>query len=884
VNRNGDTKDLRARAEALLKGGDASAGTDPAESLRLVHELQVHQIELEMQNAALRQAREDLEAARDQYVNLYEFAPVGYLTLATDGRIIGINLTGATLLRDTRNRILNRPILTYVAPASQARWHLDFQQALRASWQQTIELALVRADGSEFDAQLDYLPMPTDAAAMQLRIALTDISARKAAEKQQQLAASVFTHANEGIMITQADGEIIEVNAAFTDITGYRRDEVIGQNPRILSSGRQDPSFYSEMWRMLIETGMWSGEIWNRRKNGEIYAGMQTISAVRDAQGQALHYVALITDITERKETQLKLERLAHFDALTGLPNRVLLADRLHQAMVQTERRGLNLAVVYLDLDGFKEINDRHGHEVGDRLLATLAKRMKHTLREGDTLARLGGDEFVAVLPELADIETSEPMLVRLLAAAAESVRDGELSLQVSASAGVSFYPQADAVDADQLLRQADQAMYQAKLAGKNRYHMFDTEQDRNLRGHHESLERIRVALAAREFVLHYQPKVNMRTGRVVGVEALIRWQHPQRGLLPPAKFLPEIENHPLAIELGEWVIDEALKQMETWQAAGLKLPVSVNVGAGQLQQPDFVVRLRALLAAHPAVAPDNLALEVLESRALADLIQLARVIDACRKLGVRFALDDFGTGYAALTYLKRLSVTQFKIDQSFVHSMLDDPDDLAILEGVLGLTTAFSCEAIAEGVESREHGELLLQLGCELAQGYFIAHPMPAAQLPGWAATWQTDARWLGVTALRGDDLPILYAEVEHRAWVAALEHALMREAGPLPILDEHQCGFGVWLDANGLAEHADQADFMHIVALHHQLHSLGAELAALHAQGQAARALTRLDELHALRDDFLEKLRNRLLAGSDDRRHGRPGETVDALPAGVG
>ncbi len=866
---------LRQSAEARLRAGRATgqnAEANEADLQRLVHELQVHQIELEMQNAALSQTQEELEAARDRYVDLYDFAPVGYLTLAHDARIIGINLTGATLLRETRKQILNQPFSAFVADGSQVRWHLDFQQALRASWQQTMELVLSRGDGSEFDARLEYLPMPAEAAPMQLRVALIDISAQKQAEKKVQLAASVFTHAREGIMITQADGAIIEVNAAFTDITGYSRDEVIGQSPRILSSGRQDKSFYDGMWKTLIQTGMWSGEIWNRRKNGEIYAEMQTISAVRDAQGITQQYVALITDITERKEHQLKLEHIAHFDTLTGLPNRVLLADRMHQAMVQADRRNLNLAVVYLDLDGFKDVNDQHGHETGDQLLAALANRMKRAMREGDTLARLGGDEFVAVLLELPDIESSEPMLIRLLAAAAAPVPVGKLSIQLSASAGITYYPQAGDVDADQLLRQADQAMYQAKLAGKNRYHVFDSALDRNLRGHHENLERIRLALAAQEFVLHFQPKVNMRTGRVIGAEALIRWQHPQNGLLLPALFLPVIENHPMAIELGEWVIDQALSQMEIWQAAGLNLPVSVNVGAMQLQQPNFVECLRTLLARHPAVAPTNLQLEVLETSALADMMQAAQVIDACRKIGVSFALDDFGTGYSSLTYLKRLSVAQLKIDQSFVRNMLDDPEDLAILEGVLGLATAFRREAIAEGVESVEHGELLLHLGCELAQGYAIARPIPAEQLPAWAASWQTDPRWLGRAALRSDDLPILFAGIEHRAWIASLEQALNNTPGPLPPLDQHQCRFGSWLDSDGLAGHADQPDFQAIAALHSQIHRLGAELLQQHARGDTPPASGRLHELHALRDALLEKLQTRLLAGGGRRqRNGR-------------
>ena len=450
-----------------------------------------------------------------------------------------------------------------------------------------------------------------------------------------------------------------------------------------------------------------------------------------------------IRDITESKAHRLQLEHLAHFDPLTGLPNRVLMADRMRLGMAQAQRRGQSVAVAYLDLDGFKAINDHHGHESGDQLLIALASRMKQALREGDTLARIGGDEFVAVLVDLGDVAASLPMLTRLLDAAAQPVQIGELSMQVSASLGVTFYPQTDDIDADQLLRQADQSMYQAKLAGKNRYHVFDAEHDRSLRGHHESQDRIRAALDKREFVLYYQPKVNMRSGKVVGAEALIRWQHPEQGLLPPAAFLPVIEDHPLAVDIGEWVIDTALTQVELWRTAGLDIPVSVNVGALQLQQPTFVERLGSILALHPTLEPGCLDLEVLETSALEDVEGISRLMRACRGMGVTFALDDFGTGYSSLTYLKRLPAKLLKIDQSFVRDMLDDPDDLAILKGVIGLASAFHREVIAEGVETIAHGVLLLQLGCDLAQGYGIARPMPAHQMPAWCATWRPDAAW---------------------------------------------------------------------------------------------------------------------------------------------
>ena len=578
-----------------------------------------------------------------------------------------------------------------------------------------------------------------------------DVSQRKEAEAKLQLAASVFSHAREGIIITDAIGTIIDVNEAFARITGYGRDEALGQNPRMLKSDRQDQTFYEAMWRDLIDQGHWSGEIWNRHKDDEVYAELLTISSVRDASGAVQQYVGLFSDISAMKEHQIQLEHIAHFDALTNLPNRVLLADRLQQAMAQAQRRRQQLAVVYLDLDGFKAINDQHGHDAGDQVLITLAQRMKHALREGDSLARLGGDEFVAVLIDLEDLAASRPLLSRLQEACSQSVRVGDLNLQVSASLGVTVFPQEQDIDADQLLRQADQAMYQAKLSGKNRFHFFDAEQDSSIRGRHESVERIRLALDNQEFVLYFQPKVNMRSGQIIGAEALIRWQHPEKGLLDPASFLPVIEEHPLAVSIGEWVIDKALTQMELWQAAGLDMKVSVNIGARQLQQGDFVDRLKFILAKHPQVNPASLELEVLETSALEDIAQVSDVIEACAHIGVKFALDDFGTGYSSLAYLKRLRVAMLKIDQSFVRDMLEDPDDLAILQGIIGLAESFKRQVIAEGVETVAHGSLLMQLGCELAQGYGIARPMPPDQLPGWAASWQPDAAWCELPWLGG-------------------------------------------------------------------------------------------------------------------------------------
>ncbi len=679
---------------------------------------------------AAQYARSLLEASLDPLV-----------TISAQGKITDVNEASVKATGVAREALIGTDFGNYFTDPVQARE--GYQQVFAKGFVTDYPLAIRHTSGRITDVLYNASVYRDDQGrVLGVFAAARDVTERKKAESYIQ-AASVFTNAREGIIITDTDGAILNVNDSFTRITGYGREEVLGQNPRLLKSGRQDVAYYVAMWRDLIGKGHWYGEIWNKRKNGEVYAEMLTITAVYGSDGKTQHYVALFSDITALKEHQDQLEHMAHFDALTRLPNRLLLSDRLRQGMASAERRAQTLAVVYLDLDGFKSVNDQHGHEAGDQLLITLAARMKQGLREGDTLARIGGDEFVAVLIDLVDGDASVPLLNRLLAAAAEPVQLGVLHLQVSASIGVTFYPQAQPIEADQLLRQADQAMYQAKLTGRRRYHIFDAGQDSSIRVHFESLERIRLALIEHEFVLYFQPKVNMRSGKVVGAEALIRWQHPLRGLLAPALFLPVIEDDALAIAIGEWVIENALMEVERWRAIGLDIPVSVNVGARQLQQADFLDRLRFLLAAHPQLPPSCLELEILETSALEDVAQVSQLIQSCAQLGIGFALDDFGTGYSSLTYLKRLRVNTLKIDQSFVQDMLDDPDDLAILQGVIGLASAFKRQVIAEGVETVAHGTLLLQLGCDLAQGYGIAHPMPGADLPDWVRNWKPDPTW---------------------------------------------------------------------------------------------------------------------------------------------
>jgi diguanylate cyclase (GGDEF)-like protein/PAS domain S-box-containing protein len=610
-------EDFRLHAEKLVQTNveKLSETLCPSETQQIVHELQVHQVELELQNEELTRIQIDLMSLKEEYFDLYDYAPVGYCTLDDKGVILQANLTAATLLGVSRSGLVQENISKFILKEDQDTYYLYRKKIFELNTQQTSELRMLHANGSA-------------------------------------------------------------------------------------------------LWINLTATSM------------------QNTHHIRQ-------FRLVLSDITQIKEYQSKLEHIAYYDALTTLPNRTLLADRLHQGMAHALRYHQPLAVIYLDLDGFKGINDTHGHDVGDQFLIMIAHNMKKTMRDGDTLARLGGDEFVAVLPDLATIKECLPMITRLLAASAKPVYIEELALEASASLGVTFYPQSVEVDADQLLRQADYAMYQAKLAGKNRYNVFDTAQNEIIRELYEIIASVQSGMDKQEFVLYYQPKVNMRTGEIIGLEALIRWQHPQKGLINPLDFLPSIEDHPLIVEVGEWVIDTVLSQMEAWHTIGFDVPVSVNISARQMQERDFVQRLTNILSRHLDVTPACLELEVLETSKLEDLLRTSQIIDECSKLGILFALDDFGTGYSSLTYLKHLPVSTLKIDQSFVRGMLDNPDDLSILKGVIGLAEAFHRTIIAEGVETLEHGKILMELGCDLAQGYAISRPMPADQLPQWSREW---------------------------------------------------------------------------------------------------------------------------------------------------
>ncbi|MDP1610730.1 MAG: EAL domain-containing protein [Sulfuritalea sp.] len=454
---------------------------------------------------------------------------------------------------------------------------------------------------------------------------------------------------------------------------------------------------------------------------------------LRGRDGGIRGMVGLATDVTERMEHEKQLEHIAHYDSLTGLPNRVLLVDRLSQALARAKRDHGMLAVCHLDLDGFKQVIDGFGHDVGDRLLVEVTRRIREAVREDDTVARLGGDEFVVLLVGLEATEECVGSLHRLLEGIKQPIAvDGDV-LDVSASIGVALYPE-DEQEGETLLRHAHQAMSLAKQAGKNRYHLFDAASDLRARSHHELLQQIKGGLARGEFELHYQPKVELRTRRLVGAEALIRWNHPRRGTLLPTDFMRAVENTELEIELGDWVVGTAIEQLRQWQRGGFETEISINISACHLQSPGFIRKLTEGARQRGVMSClQRLQIEVLETAALEDIAGIGALIKACREFGVRFALDDFGTGYTSISYLSKLDVDTLKIDQSFVHDMQRSKGDHAIVQGIIALARAFDMHIVAEGVETEAHCRILLQMGCEVGQGHGIAQPMPAAALASW-------------------------------------------------------------------------------------------------------------------------------------------------------
>lgn len=555
---------------------------------------------------------------------------------------------------------------------------------------------------------------------------------RKMIEQNLQIAAIAF-ESQEGMLVTDANRVILRVNSAFTQITGYSEDEIIGKHPGMLSSGRHDMDFYASMWESIVNTGSWEGEVWNRRKNGEVYPAHLTFTAVKGRDGTTVNYVATLVDITSRKSAEEEIQHLAYYDSLTGLPNRRLLMDRLSQALVTSARGKGGGAILFLDLDHFKTLNDTLGHDVGDLLLKQVSERLTSCVREGDTVARIGGDEFVIMLEGLSDsifeaARQAEIICEKILVALNQAYQLNTYEYHSTTSIGATLFSGHE-VGSDELLKQADIAMYQSKTAGRNAIRFFDPVMQEVITNRAVLERELHKAFDNDQFQLHYQLQVN-NLGQALGAEALIRWMHPERGMVLPFHFISLAEEIGLILPIGKWVIETACAQLKIWQQSTFTkdIVLSINVSAKQFRQPDFIEQIQDAVNRH-SINPSLLKLELTESLLLEDVEEIITTMTTLRDIGVQFSLDDFGTGYSSLMYLKRLPLNQLKIDQSFVRDLITDVSDQAIVHTIIAMAKSLSLDIIAEGVETEEQLQFLLNKGCTCYQGYLFSRPLPIMQ-----------------------------------------------------------------------------------------------------------------------------------------------------------
>ncbi|MCX7193750.1 MAG: EAL domain-containing protein [Proteobacteria bacterium] len=732
----------------LQKAGKTSSSTDESELIETLLEY------FEDSQRDFQELTKLLEQQRDQQLNT---AQQDYLASLTErlhvnlqgsmpiaNRIVEINQQEAVTFDQRRENVLALALITVSGVILLILWPLISNitrsvNHLKRSMKQIalgdLELRVAVTGQDEFAQLAQHFNEMTGKLA-EVTVAREALSAevleRKRAEAELRIAATAF-ESQEGIMVTDVHGVILRVNSAFTGITGYTSDEVTGKNPHLLNSGRQDANFYAAMWESINSTGAWGGEIWNRRKNGEIYPEYLTITAVRDPNGRVVNYVATFNDITTSMAATDKIKSLAFYDPLTRLPNRRLLMDRLQQALTASARNGCAGALLFIDLDNFKTLNDTLGHDMGDLLLQQVALRLEACVREGDTVARLGGDEFVVMLEDLSCqmLEAAAQTKVvgeKILAALNQPYQLAIHEYRSTPSIGATLFNDHDR-EIDELLKQADIAMYQSKKAGRNALRFFDPMMQEAVNSRAALEGELRKAIDNQQFRLYYQIQMD-NSCRPLGAEALIRWLHPERGLVSPAQFIPLAEETGLILPIGLWVLDTACAQLKVWQQEALTrdLILAINVSARQFRQPEFVAQVQAALQRH-AVDPKLLKLELTESLLLENIEEIIKTMSALKEIGLRLSLDDFGTGYSSLQYLKRLPLDQLKIDQSFVRDLATDSSDKAIVRTIIAMARSLNLDVIAEGVETDEQQQLLLNKGCTHYQGYLFGKPIPITQ-----------------------------------------------------------------------------------------------------------------------------------------------------------
>ena len=676
--------------------------------------------------SAQRRIEKDLKDHAWRYAALFEGAQDAILVADIDSRrVVDANVAAELLFLRAYEDLIGMSTAAFHPPELSAAYGEVYARHIRTGGGGPDELKIVTANGDIVDVEVSSNVIETDDGQRLIQGVFRDIRQRKQSEAELKLAARVFESSQESIMITNADAIIVSVNPAFIEMTGYSAAEAIGFKPSLIGSGRHPAEFYAAMRQTLDSEGCWQGEIWNRRKSGEIYPAWLTISVYRGASGEVLNYVGITSDISERHAAQEHIRQLAYFDPLTGLPNRRLLQDRAEQALVSAEREGKRIALLFVDLDHFKTINDSLGHSSGDQLLSEVAQRLLGCVRRMDTVARLGGDEFVVLLGE-ATFEGTSEVARKILEVVGRPFQIEPHRLGVTPSLGISLYPQ-DGGDFETLLKHADTAMYRAKESGRNAYRFSASEMNVAALERLQLENGLRQGLERSEFVLHYQPQIDVGSGLIIGAEALLRWRHPQTGLVSPGKFIPVAEISGLIVPIGEWVLREACRQNRSWQDAGLpRISVAVNISSVQFRGGQLEESVRSVLA-DSGLPPEFLELELTEGIVMGNADETVEILRRLSAMGVKLAIDDFGTGYSSLSYLKRFPIDKLKIDQSFVRDIVSDPDDWAIATAVISLGHSLRLAVIAEGVEQAEQLEMLRMQGCDEFQGYYFSAPLPA-------------------------------------------------------------------------------------------------------------------------------------------------------------
>lgn len=680
---------------------------------------------------------------------------------------------------------------------------------------------------------------------------------------------TTFASIGDAVITTNNDGEIDYMNQSAQDLTNYQLEE--GSKLPIDTVFK---IFNEDNFLLVnpVETAMNEQRVIKgkhnvllQRRGGEQLPIVYTIAPIHDSDSLVIGTIIVFHDTSETHKLTKALSWQASHDALTRLPNRVLLKDKLENSLKDANDNGTLLTLFFIDLDGFKPVNDQYGHDQGDKVLKIIAQRLLDVIRNDDLVARLGGDEFVITLLSFNEQEEIINALNRVMNTISQPIPVGSANVVLSASIGVTTFPD-DYSDADTLLRHADQAMYIAKQQGRNQYHFFDVHSNRLTTRREHQRQRLEQALSDDEFFLVYQPKVNMRTGDIYGFEALLRWNNPQSGIIPPDKFISICEDNELIIQIGDWVFAKAFEQLEKWHKSGLPLRIAINIAPRQFQDSNFIANLDKLLEAHPNIPSNCIELEVLESAALQDTLAVSQIIKDCHQRDISVALDDFGTGYASLSYLKQLPADQLKIDKSFIQDMLDDEGDRAIVEGIISLAKIFNRQVIAEGVESKEHGVMLLRLGCDIAQGYGISKPLEANQIPDWINSWSPDANWILWSETPWDisDFPLLIAHSDHFAGINNIIESVKHTDSNKEAFDliaHNECRLGKWYYGIGKDKYQHFNSYQGLEKPHRNAHIIGKKMLQLAAQGKHEQANALVSELIDVRDDVLDKL-NKLQA----------------------